>query len=75
MSETRVERCVSKGKIILALFVLKKGEEETTLHALDQPIIHEFNDVFPNDPALRLPPVIGIEHHINLFPKLPFQTS
>ena len=34
LSETRVERSINKGKVVLALFVLEKGEGETPLHPL-----------------------------------------
>ena len=34
LSETWLERSINKGKIILALFVLEKGEEEIPLHAI-----------------------------------------
>ena len=34
LSETRVEQSINKGKTILALFVLEKGEEEIPLHPL-----------------------------------------
>ena len=68
MSETRVERSINKGKVILALFVLEKGEGETPLHPLAQPLIQDFCDVFPDDLPPGLPPVRGIEHHIDLLP-------
>jgi len=49
LSETQVERSINKGKTVFALFVLEKGEEETPLYPLAQPLIHEFEDVFPID--------------------------
>ena len=66
--KTRVERSINKGRTALALFVLEKGEGETPLHPLAQPLIHEFNDVFPDDLPPELPLVRGIEHQINLLP-------
>ena len=42
LSETRVERSINKGKIVLALFVLEKGEGETPLHTLAKPLIQDF---------------------------------
>jgi len=56
LSETQVKRSINKGKTVLALFVLEKGEEEIPLHPLAQPLVHEFNDVFPDDLPLGLPP-------------------
>jgi len=64
LSETQIERSISKGKTVLALFVLEKADEEMPLHSLAQPLIHAFGDVFPSD----LPPMRGIEHHIDLLP-------
>ena len=49
LSEAWVERSLNKSKIVLALFVLQKGEGETPVHPLAQPLIHEFKDVFPDD--------------------------
>jgi len=64
--ETHVERFISKGKPIYALLVVEKGEEETPLHPLTQPLIHEFMDVFPNDLPPGLPPIRRIEYQIDL---------
>jgi len=68
LSETRVEQSINKDKIVFALCVLEKGEEEIPLHPLAQPLILEFNDVFPEDLPPGLPPLRGIEHHIDLLP-------
>ena len=46
----------------------KKGEGETPLHPLAQPLIHEFKDFFPDDLPPALPPVRDIEHHNDLLP-------
>jgi len=48
--------------------MLEKGEEETPLHPLAQPLSHEFGDVFPTDLPPGLPPMRGSEHDIDLFP-------
>jgi len=61
LSKTRIERSINKRKTVFALFVLEKGEEETPLHPLAQPIIQEFGDVFPAHLPTRLPPIRGIE--------------
>jgi len=42
LSETRVERSINKGKTVFALFVLEKGEGETPLRPLAQPLVQEF---------------------------------
>jgi len=67
LSETRVKKSINKGKTILPLFVLGKGGE-TPLHSLAQPLIQDFCDVFLADLPPGLPPVRGIEHHIDLLP-------
>ena len=67
-SETWVERSINKGKTILALFLLEKGEAEIHIHSLAQPLTQEFRDVFPTHLPLGLPLVRGIEHQIGLLP-------
>ena len=69
LSETWLERSINKGKTVFALFVLEKGEEEAPLHPLAQPLIQEFEDVFPADLPPRLSPIRGIEHQIDLLPR------
>jgi len=68
LSETGVESSISNDKTIYALFVLKKGEEETHLHPLRQPLIQEFEDIFLIDLPPSLPLLRGIEHQIDLLP-------
>jgi len=48
----------------------KKKEGETPLHLFAQPLVHEFEEVFPNDLPLALHPIRGIEHRINLLPRV-----
>jgi len=67
LSETRVQRSISKGKPIYALLVLEEGEGETPLHRLAQPLVYEYLDVFPSDLPTRLPLLRGIEHQIDCF--------
>lgn len=47
----------------------KKDKEVSAPNPLVQPLLEEFGDVFPNDLPPNLPPIRGIEHHINLIPK------
>jgi len=49
--------------------MLEKEEEEIPLHPLAQPLIHKFKDVSPVDLPLRLPPIMGAEHQIDLLLK------
>ena len=49
--------------------MLEKGEEEIPLHPLAQPLIQEFEGVFPVDLPARLPRLRGIKHHIDLLPE------
>ena len=67
MCETCMERSINKGTIY-ALLVSEKGEGETPLHPLAQPLVHEFVDVLPSDPPLGLTLIRGVEHDINLLP-------
>jgi len=41
--------------------VLEKGEQETPLHPLAQPLVHKFEDVFPDNLPSGLPPIRSIE--------------
>ena len=54
LSETRVERDLSKGKQVLALFMLEsnKSKQVPPLHLMIHPLISQYQDVFPQD----LPP-------------------
>ena len=51
LSETRVERVLSKGTQVLALLILEsnKSEEVTPLHPSLGPLISQYQDVFPQD--------------------------
>ena len=59
ISETRVERAISKSKPSFALFMVSEGVKP--LHALAQSLLKEFKDVFPKDLLLGLPLLRGIE--------------
>jgi len=39
------------------------------MHPLAQPIIQEFEDVFPNDLPPEFPLLRGVEHYIDLLPR------
>jgi len=70
MSETRVERAISKSKPLFASLMVESNtsEEVRPLHLLAQSLLKEFEDVFHNDLPPRLPPIRGIEHQIDLLP-------
>jgi len=65
MSETQVERAISKSKPLFALLMVESNvsEEVKPLHPLAQSLLREFEDVFPNDLPPGLPPIRGIEHY------------
>jgi len=73
MSETRVERAISKSKLLLALLMVELNTSEGVkfMHSLAQSLLKEFKDVFPNDLPLGLPPLRGIEHQIDLLLSTP----
>jgi len=51
LSETRVERALSKGRQVPALLMLKSNESEEVapLHPKISPLILQYQDVFPQD--------------------------
>ncbi|KAL3726789.1 hypothetical protein ACJRO7_031655 [Eucalyptus globulus] len=72
LSETRVERAISKQKNVFALLVVeKKSEIERPIHPKMHCLLKEFAYVFPEDLPLGLPPIRGIEHQIDLIPGSP----
>ena len=68
MSETRVERAISKSKPLFALLMVDSNtrEEVKSLHPLTQLLLREFDNVFPNDIPLGLPHLREIKHQIDL---------
>ncbi|KAJ9567692.1 hypothetical protein OSB04_003658, partial [Centaurea solstitialis] len=73
MNEARVERAICKGKpvYVLLLTVNRFNDGETPLHVAVRLLLEEFKDVFPSDLPPELPPLRGIEHHIDLIPGAP----
>ena len=70
LSETRVEKALSKGKQVLALLMLEsnKNEEVTPLYPMIRLLISQHQDVFPPNLSPNVPPIRGIEHQIDLIP-------
>ena len=64
MSETWVERTISKNKPLFALLMVESNtsKEVKPLHPLAQSLLREFEDVFLNDLPLGLPPIKGLKH-------------
>jgi len=77
LSETRVERALSKDKQVLALLMLKSNnsEEVTPLHPKIIPLISQYKNVFPQDlpPASLQSEALSIK--LTSFPVLHFQTK
>jgi len=69
----RVERAITKGKPLFAVQMLESASKPNTtaLQLSIQPLIEEFQDVFPQNLPLSLPPERGIEHQIDLLPGAP----
>ena len=73
MSETRVERAISKSKPLFVLPMVESNSSERVkpIHPLAQSPLKEFEDVFPNDLPPGLPPLRGIKHQIDFLPGTP----
>jgi len=73
MSETWVERALSKGKQLPALLILKRNkiEEVTPFHPPVNPLISQYHDIFPQELPPDLPLTQGIEHQMDLLPNAP----
>ena len=64
MSETRVERAISKSKPLFVLPMVESNSSERVkpIHPLAQSPLKEFDDVLPNDLPPWFPSLRGIEH-------------
>ena len=67
MSETRVEKPISKSKPLVASLMVESNtfEDIKSMHPLAQSLLREFVDVFLNDLPPRLPPLSGIKYQID----------
>jgi len=74
MSETRVERAISKSKPLFTLLMIESNISEGVkpMHPLGQPLLKEFEGVLPNDLPLGLLPLRGIEHQVDFLLGAPF---
>ena len=68
MSETRMERAISKSKPLFALLMIESNTSKGVkpMHALAQSLLKEFEDVFSNDLPSGLPTLRGIKDQIGL---------
>jgi len=68
MSQTRVERAISKSKPLFTLLMVESNASkgEKTMHHFTQSLLKEFEDVFPNNLPPGLPPLRGITYQIDL---------
>ena len=68
LSETHVERKIRSGKPVFLLYVqeTQSGEMANSLQSKVRTLLEEFKDVFLEDLLAGLPPIRGIELHIDL---------
>ena len=73
MSQTRVERAISKSKPLFTLLMVESNISERVepIHPLAQSLLKDFKDVFANDLPPGLPPLRGIKHQIDFLPGTP----
>nr|KAJ0203488.1 hypothetical protein LSAT_V11C500244810 [Lactuca sativa] len=72
-SEREVEKVLDKGDVIYMLVAKEHAKVEKMLHGENAiaDFLLEFQDVFPSELPLGLPPIHGIEHQIDLIPGAP----
>lgn len=65
-------RAIRKENNVFGLLMVEKNSEiERPLHPKMHFLLKEFSDVFPEELPLRLSPLRGDEHHINLLLSAP----
>jgi len=77
ISETRVERAISKSKSLFALLIVESNITEVVkpLYPHTQLLLREFEDVFSNDLPLRTPLFRGIKHQVDLLLSAPLSNK
>ncbi|XP_031276988.1 uncharacterized protein LOC116135425 [Pistacia vera] len=79
LNSIQLEKAFLKHKPLLTFLIAKKSQEMKypNFHMRVQPLLDEFANVFPQELPRVLPPLRGIEHHIDLNPNtlIPNQPS
>ncbi|KAK2356459.1 hypothetical protein QL285_093789 [Trifolium repens] len=72
-TENEVKDAIDNGELVYMLFAknAKQDNVETPLKQQLEAILGEYEDVFPIELPIGLPPIRGIEHQIDLIPGAP----